>query len=85
MSICGVPSEAMEVVKIEREPERWCFNERKRRAGTHTLRRPTFEYLMATEAWGWADPRWSYGCDGCGGDYRLGFGMEWVYADEGDE
>jgi hypothetical protein len=72
----------MEVVKTERGPERWCFGERKRQPGTHTLRRPSFDYLMATEAWGWAEPVWSYRCDGCGEDRRLGFGMEWVWTDE---
>lgn len=81
-AICGPTSDVMEVIKVERGPERWCFGERKRRAGTLTLRRPMFEYLMATEAWGWAEPVWTYECDGCGKDERLGFGMEWVYDDE---
>jgi hypothetical protein len=43
---------------------------------------PSLDTLMATEAWGWADPVWMYRCDGCGEDRRLGFGMEWVYEDE---
>lgn len=79
MYICGVPEKVMEVVRVERMPERWCFGERKRRAGTLTCKRPSFEWLQATEAWGWADPIWTYTCDGCGQDRRLGFGMEWVY------
>jgi len=72
--VCGVPESAMEVVKVERGEERWCFGERKRRAGTYTCRRPSFEYLERTEAWGWAEPRWTYECDGCGQDRRAGFG-----------
>jgi hypothetical protein len=78
-AICGVP---LEVVKTEREDARWCFGCRKRLAGTWTLRRPSFETLMATEAWGWADPVWSYACDGCGEDRRAGFGAEYVWAEE---
>ena len=69
--ICGIP---LEVVKTERGPERWCFGERKRRAGTLTVLAPSFETLMATGAWGWADPVWRYNCDGCGEDRRWGFG-----------
>jgi hypothetical protein len=72
--VCGVPQEVMEVVKVERGPERWCFGERRRLAGTLTCRRPSLDYLVATEAWGWADPVWSYACDGCGQDRRAGFG-----------
>ncbi len=78
-SICGLP---MEVVKTEREDPRWCFGERKRLGGTWTLRRPSFETLMRTEAWGWADPVWTYECDGCGEDRRAGFGGEYGYAEE---
>jgi hypothetical protein len=79
MSICGIPESVMEVVREERLPERWCFGERKRRAGTLTIRRPSFEYLMETEAWGWAEPTFTYRCDGCGEDRRLGFGWVWEY------
>jgi len=68
--ICGVPSDAYEVIKTENEPERWCFGERKRRTGTWTCTRPTMEYLERTEAWGWAEPIWRYRCDGCGMDRR---------------
>jgi hypothetical protein len=78
-AICGVP---LEVVKTEREPARWCFGCRKRLEGTWTCSRPSFETLMRTEAWGWAEPVWTYACDGCGEDRRAGFGMvyEWVDA-----
>ena len=68
--ICGVPASVMEVLATERESERWCYGERKRRAGTWECVAPSFEYLMATEAWGWAEPRWVYRCDGCGHDRR---------------
>lgn len=78
-AICGIPTE---VVKEERQEPRWCFGCRKRLGGTLTMRRPSFETLMATEAWGWAEPVWTYRCDGCGDDRRLGFGMEWEYDDE---
>ena len=78
-AICGIP---LEVVKTEREEPRWCFGERKRLGGTWTLRRPSFETLMATEAWGWAEPIWTYACDGCGEDRRAGFGGEYVYAED---
>jgi hypothetical protein len=78
-AICGVP---LEVVKTEREPERWCFGCRRRLAGTWTCRRPSFETLMRTEAWGWAEPVWDYACDGCGEDRRAGFGMEYGWADD---
>lgn len=71
-AICGVP---MHVLKTEGAPERWCFGERKRRTGKFVLRGPTFEEVKATEAWGWAEPIWTYECDGCGKDERLGFGM----------
>lgn len=74
--VCGIE---LEVRRTEREEPRWCFGCRKRLGGTHTLRAPSFETLMATEAWGWAEPVWTYECDGCGEDVRLGFGMEWVY------
>ena len=77
--ICGIPTE---VVKTEREEPRWCFGERKRLGGTWTCRRPSFETLMATEAWGWADPIWTYTCDGCGEDRRAGFSGEYVYEEE---
>lgn len=66
-AICGI---LLEVIKTEPEPERWCFGERKRRTGTWTLSGPTFETLQRTEAWGWAEPVWSYACDGCGEDRR---------------
>lgn len=72
--ICGVPSEVMEVVHTERGPERWCFGERKRRAGTSEWRAPSFEWLKQSGAWGWAEPVERYRCDGCGEDRRWGFG-----------
>jgi hypothetical protein len=72
----------LEVRHEERWEPRWCFGCRKRLAGTLTMLAPSLDTLMATEAWGWADPVWMYRCDGCGEDRRLGFGMEWVYEDE---
>jgi hypothetical protein len=73
-AICGIP---LETVKTVPEPERWCFGERKRRTGVWTVKAPTLATLMETEAWGWADPVWSYRCDGCGEDRRAGFGWEY--------
>jgi len=78
MSLCGIP---MEAIKAERAEPRWCFGERKRQAGTWTLSGPTFETLQRTEAWGWAEPVWTYRCDGCHEDRRAGFGGEYVYED----
>ncbi len=66
-AICGIP---VEVIATERGPERWCYGERKRRAGTLECVAPSFETLKATEAWGWAEPYWRYRCDGCGKDRR---------------
>jgi len=77
--VCGVPSDMHHVIKVVDEPERWCFHERKRRTGKHILMGVDFDWLQRTEAWGWAEPFWKYRCDGCGGDYRLGFGMVWEY------
>ena len=74
MAICGVPLD--KVYKIEREEPRWCFAERKRQPGTWTLKGPTFETLVETEAWGWAEPVWTYRCDGCGRDAHE-FGSGW--------
>lgn len=74
-AICGLP---MHVIKEEREEPRWCFGCRKRHGGTWTLRGPSFEDVQRTEAWGWAEPVWSYACDGCREDRRHGFGWaEW--------
>jgi len=78
-AICGIETE---VRKTEREEPRWCFGERKRLGGTWTLRGPSFETLMATEAWGWAEPFWVYACDGCGEDRRAGFGGEYGWVEE---
>ena len=61
------------VIKEEREEPRWCFHERKRLGGTHRL--------LSEVGESYYDPWWSYACDGCGGDYRLGFGRVWVEAD----
>jgi hypothetical protein len=79
VSICGIP---LEVIKTEPGPERWCFGERKRRTGAWVLSGPSLETLMATEAWGWAEPVWKYVCDGCGEDHALGFGRVRVFEDE---
>lgn len=51
-----------EDLKVERGPERWCFGERKRQAGTWTLR-------GSREPSHW-EPFWEYSCDGCGDDRR---------------
>jgi hypothetical protein len=69
-AICGVPASAMVTLRTETEPERWCYGERKRRTGVHTLIAPSFDWLCQTEAWGWAEPHWVYRCDGCGHDRR---------------
>lgn len=52
-----------ETLATERGPERWCFGERKRRAGT-------WELLGTREPSHW-EPFWQYRCDGCGEDRRL--------------
>jgi hypothetical protein len=74
LHVCGI---ATSVVREEREPERWCFGERKRRAGTSLCHAPSFEELERTGAWGWAEPYWTYRCDGCGQDRRLFPGSGW--------
>jgi hypothetical protein len=80
VAICGIP---LEVVKTERVEPLWCFGERKRIGGAWTLRRPSLRTLMETEAWGWADPVWTYECDGCGQDRMLGFGRVRTWGAEG--
>lgn len=70
-AICGPP---MHLIKTEAAPERWCFGERKRRTGTWSLMGPDKDWIMANEAYGWAEPVWRYRCDGCGEDRRFGFG-----------
>jgi hypothetical protein len=72
-SICGVPLNKVYRREVE---TRWCFAERKRLRGVWTLAGPSFETLMATEAWGWAEPVWSFKCDGCGRDAHE-FGSGW--------
>ena len=72
-AICGVTHD--KVYETERD-ERWCFAERERQPGTWTLSGPSFETLMETEAWGWAEPTWTYRCDGCGRDAHE-FGSGW--------
>lgn len=69
-AICGVPQRVLEVLETEREPERWCYGERKRRGGTWELVAPSMEWVHATLAYGWAEPYWRYRCDGCGRDRR---------------
>lgn len=83
--VCGVPADQYEVIRDEPQPERWCFGERKRRTGRIVVKRPTTEYLERTHAWGWAEPTWTYVCDGCGQDRRFGFGGYPVYGWEEDE
>lgn len=72
--ICGVPSSVMRTIRVEPEPERWCFGERKRQPGKHILRAPDPAWVEETLAYGWSEPVWSYKCDGCGQDRRWGFG-----------
>jgi len=72
--VCGVPASEYEVIYDKPQPERWCFGERKRRTGRVIGKRPSWEYLKRTEAWGWAEPIYQYVCDGCGDDRRFGFG-----------
>lgn len=75
-AICGIP---LETQSVERLPKRWCFGCRKRHPGTLTIEAPSLETLMATEAWGWAEPIAVYECDGCGDDRRLFPGWEWEW------
>ena len=72
-AVCGIPMDR--VIKVEHEV-RWCFAERRRVSGTWILSGPSFETLMRTEAWGWAEPVWTYKCDGCGRDAHE-FGSGW--------
>ena len=60
-----------EVRHTERGRKRWCFACRKYRAGTYLWHVPSDE-------WSYYGPHWSYRCDGCGEDRRLGFGWEWL-------
>ena len=78
-AICGPPPSVHRVIKTDREPERWCFGCRKRRAGTHELVGLDPEWVHRTAAYVWAEPHWRYRCDGCGKDRRLGFGQTWEY------
>ena len=79
VAICG-PGPATVLLAEERGPERWCFGERRRAAGTHRLMGHTAEDVLSGRvASGWAEPRWVYACDGCGRDRRLGFGMVWEW------
>jgi hypothetical protein len=57
-----------EVIKIEKEPPRWCFGERKRQPGTWRL--------LADKEPSYYEPVWVYKCDGCGEDRRFFPGCE---------
>lgn len=61
----------IEVRHTERGRVRWCFQCRKCLAGTYALHVPT-------DPMSYYEPNWSYTCDGCGEDNRLGFGWEWL-------
>ena len=50
---------------------RWCFNCRTRNVGTYSLHVPT-------DPMSYYGPHWSYTCDNCGEDGRLGFGDGWL-------
>jgi hypothetical protein len=81
-AICGPVGYAY-VAEERREPERWCFKERRRQGGTHRLMRFRAEdVLSGAVGAGWAEPYWDYRCDGCNEDHRLGFGWVWVAAEE---
>lgn len=69
-AICGPSHDDIEVILTEPGPERWCFGERKRLTGTHVLMGMTSEAVERTLAYGWAEPYWTYRCDGCGHDRR---------------
>ena len=69
------------VWKIEPEPERWCFGERKRRTWTWTLRAGWEKGTVPDESVGYWSPIWSFTCDGCGEDRRAGFGWEYEAVD----
>lgn len=49
---------------------RWCFNCRKHSAGVYSFHVP--------DARSYYEPHWSYACDNCGEDARLGFGWGWI-------
>lgn len=64
------------VWKVEDEPPRWCFGERKRLPGKHILRAaweygtiPLLEDGTPDPVMMW-EPVWTYECDGCGHDRR---------------
>ncbi len=77
--ICGPPRSAQIILRTEAGPERWCFGERKRRTGRYILHGLDRAYVEEMLAYGWAEPWWSYECDGCGEDRRAGFGMVWEW------
>jgi hypothetical protein len=72
LTICLGPK--MRVVKEERQEPIWCFGERRRVGGVHQLWSPV--------GMSYYDPHWSYTCDGCGDDRRLGFGRVWMWDEE---
>jgi hypothetical protein len=64
------------VWKVEPEPERWCYGERKRRTGRFELRGmwpkdtiPTLDDGSPDPVMMW-EPVWVYKCDGCNHDRR---------------
>ena len=55
----------------EREPERWCYGERKRRTGTWDLWAGWEKGTVPDDSVGYWEPVWSYRCDSCGNDRRF--------------
>lgn len=55
---------------VEPAPERWCFGERKRRAGKHVLQAGWAHNTVPDDSVGYWEPVWTYECDGCGSDRR---------------
>jgi hypothetical protein len=65
-ALCG-PRQPLRVLKVQAEPARWCYGERRRQPGTWTL------YADGPDADGmpsWYEPWWRYACQGCGKDRR---------------
>jgi hypothetical protein len=70
-ALCG--SAKTYVHSTRKEPERWCFGERKRQTGT-------WELHVDTDPMSYWEPFWTFKCDGCGQDRMYGFGgyREWL-------
>ena len=68
LHILRVPTEVRRTVKGSL---RWCFRCHKHSTGT-------FSQHVPTDPMSYYDPHWSYRCDNCRQDGRLGFGRYWI-------